>query len=131
MDEMHGRVGGKKNPCWLWHAVNHENSEVVAYVLGDRSEEMLWRLTDLLSSINIEIINVYSDDNFSYSAVISWLILRIGKKNTQKIERKHLTIRTRVKRLARRSICYSKTLEKHKIMIGLYMNIVEFGCKLY
>ncbi|MCL1970650.1 MAG: IS1 family transposase, partial [Candidatus Bathyarchaeota archaeon] len=29
----------------------------------------------------------------------------------QRIERKHLTFRTRLKRLARKTICYSKSLE--------------------
>ena len=31
-----------------------------------------------------------------------------GKRHTQKIERKHLTLRTRIKRLARKTICFSK-----------------------
>ena len=34
MDEMWGRVYSKETPCWLWHAINHENGDVVAYVLG-------------------------------------------------------------------------------------------------
>ncbi len=29
----------------------------------------------------------------------------VGKQNTQQIERKHLTLRTRIKRLARETIC--------------------------
>ncbi|MDR2203501.1 MAG: IS1 family transposase [Nitrososphaerota archaeon] len=34
---------------------------------------------------------------------------------------------TRLKRLARRTICYSKSLEMHKIMFGLLINALEFG----
>ncbi|MBD2463520.1 transposase, partial [Oscillatoria sp. FACHB-1407] len=33
-----------------------------------------------------------------------------GKANTQKIERKHLTLRTRIKRLVRKTICFSKSV---------------------
>jgi IS1 family transposase len=33
----------------------------------------------------------------------------VRKRNTQKIERKHLTLRTRIKRLARKTICFSKS----------------------
>ena len=50
-----------------------------------------------------------------------------GKRNTQQIERKHLTLRTRVKRLARKTICFSKSTELHDIVIGLFVNRYEFG----
>jgi insertion element IS1 protein InsB len=46
----------------------------------------------------------------------------------QKIERKHLTLRTRLKRLARRTLCFSRSRVMHDLFIGLYMNRVEFGC---
>ncbi len=32
---------------------------------------------------------------------------RVGKQNTQKIESKHTNLRARIKRLARRTICFS------------------------
>jgi insertion element IS1 protein InsB len=50
-----------------------------------------------------------------------------GKRNTQKIERKHLTLRTRIKRLARKRICFSKTTQMHHIVLGLFMNRYAFG----
>ena len=40
-----------------------------------------------------------------------------------KIERNHLTLRTRIKRLCRKTICFSKNLEIHKAVIG---TITEF-----
>jgi insertion element IS1 protein InsB len=127
MDEMWGRVYCKETPCWLWHAINHENGDVVAYVLGSREHEMLEELLDLLDLLDVEIVAVYSDDNYAYHEVIPRNILHTGKRNTQRIERKHLTFRTRLKRLARRTICYSKSLEMHKIMFGLLINMLEFG----
>src|SRR5688572_20182588 len=50
-----------------------------------------------------------------------------GKRNTQKIERKHLTLRARIKRLARKTICFSKSVQMHDIVIGLFVNRYEFG----
>ena len=50
-----------------------------------------------------------------------------GKQNTQKIERKHLTLRTRIKRLVRKTICFSKTTQMHDIVIGLFVNRYAFG----
>jgi len=51
----------------------------------------------------------------------------VGKDMTWKIERKHLTLRTRIKRLARRTICFSKSILMHNIVVGLYINLFEFG----
>ena len=73
----------------------------------------------------------YSYDNFAYHEVIPWEILEIGKKNTQKIERKHLIFRTRLKRLVGKTICFSKSIEMHKILFGMLINSLEFGVKLF
>jgi insertion element IS1 protein InsB len=45
----------------------------------------------------------------------------------QKIERTHLTVRTRRKRLARKTLCLSRSRVMHDLLIGLYMNRIEFG----
>ena len=52
---------------------------------------------------------------------------RAGKRFTQQLERKHLTLRTRIKRLVRKTICFSKTIEMHDTVIGLFINRYEFG----
>ncbi|MBW4540387.1 MAG: IS1 family transposase, partial [Myxacorys chilensis ATA2-1-KO14] len=51
----------------------------------------------------------------------------VGKRNTGQIERKHLTLRTRIKRLARKTICFSKSIWLHDVVIGLFINRYEFG----
>ena len=50
-----------------------------------------------------------------------------GKRNTQKIERKHLTLRTCIKRLVRKTICFSKSIQMHDLVIGLFVNRYAFG----
>jgi insertion element IS1 protein InsB len=107
MDEMWGRVCSKKTPYWLWHAINHENGDVVAFALGVRKSDMLHDLLRRLETANIKIAAVFADDNFAYRDIIAPDNLLTGKRNTQKIERKHLTFKTRLKRLARKTICYS------------------------
>ncbi|MDR0460923.1 MAG: IS1 family transposase, partial [Nitrososphaerota archaeon] len=130
MDEMWGRVYCKKTPCWLWHAINHKTGEIIAYVFGTHEHEVLQKLSDLLSKLKIETEAVFSDDNIAYHEAIPANILFTGKRNTQRIERKHLTFRTRLKRLARKTICYSKSLDMHKIVFGLLISALEFGNKL-
>ena len=92
---------------------------------------MLQKLWTLLLKLNVEIVAVFSDDNFAYHELIPKNILHTGKRNTQRIERKHLTFRTRLKRLSRKTICYSKSVEMHKILFGLLVNKLEFGRKLF
>jgi insertion element IS1 protein InsB len=45
----------------------------------------------------------------------------------QKIERKHLTWRTRLKRLARQTLCFSRSPAMHDAEIGLFINQHEFA----
>jgi IS1 family transposase len=40
---------------------------------------------------------------------------------------KHINLRTRIKRLMRHTICFSKTEQMHDLVIGLFINRYEFG----
>jgi insertion element IS1 protein InsB len=48
------------------------------------------------------------------------------KEHMQKIESKHINLRTRIKRLVRRTLCFSKTERMHDLVIGLLVNRYEF-----
>jgi transposase-like protein len=50
-----------------------------------------------------------------------------GKRRTQRIERKPLRLRTRIKRLTRKTICFSRSVQMHDLIIGLFVNRYEFG----
>jgi len=78
----------------------------------------------------VEFESVFSDDNFAYHEFILKDVLQTGKCNAQKIECKYLMFRTRLKCLARRTICYSKSWDMHTIVFGLLINTLEFGRKL-
>ena len=49
-------------------------------------------------------------------------LTRRTKENTQKIESKHINLRTRIKRLVRCTLCFSKTERMHDLVIGLFIN---------
>lgn len=49
-----------------------------------------------------------------------------GKIFTQRIERNNLTLRTRIKRLARRTICFSRSVELHEKVIGAFIEKYMF-----
>ncbi|BAX54647.1 IS1 transposase [Photobacterium damselae subsp. piscicida] len=45
----------------------------------------------------------------------------IGKRYTQRIERTNLTLRSRLKRLVRKTIGFSKSEEMHDKVIGMFI----------
>jgi insertion element IS1 protein InsB len=69
----------------------------------------------------------YTDGWGAYQRHLDGSLHSVGKRKTQKIERKHLTLRTRMKRLARQTICFSKSIVMHDVVIGLFINRFEFG----
>ncbi|XAV88462.1 MAG: IS1 family transposase [Candidatus Symbiodolus clandestinus] len=46
----------------------------------------------------------------------------VGKIFTQRIERHNLTLRTHIKRLSRRTICFSKSITIREKIIGAYLD---------
>ena len=85
-------------------------------------------MDDLLALLKpFPIGTVYTDNNFAYQKRIPAEQLITGKKNTQKIERDHLTLRTRIKRLCRKTICFSKNEEIHKAVVGTFINLYFWG----
>ena len=125
LDEMWSFVGGKENPRWLWHAIDHRTGAVLAYVFGDRKDRVFLQLKELLKPFGIK--RFYTDGWGAYERHLEPEEHEVSKQNTQKIERKHLTLRTRIKRLVRKTICFSKTCQMHDIVIGLFINRYEFG----
>jgi insertion element IS1 protein InsB len=124
-DEMWSFVKRKKNQRWLWHAIDHYSGKVLAYVFGRRQDEACLKLKALLEPFGIT--KYYTAYWGAYTRHIDMDQHVSGKRNTQKIERKHLTLRARIKRLARKTICFSKSVQMHDIVIGLFVNRYEFG----
>ena len=98
---------------------------MLAYVFGDHKDKVFLQVKVLLEPFGIT--RFYTDDWGAYERHLSSEEQVIGKQNTQKIERKHLTRRTRIKRLVRKTIGFSKLNNMHDIVIGLFINRYEFG----
>jgi len=125
MDEMWSFVESKKQERWLWHAIDHQTGQLLAYVLAPHHDAAFKQLQSLLAPFGIQ--HFYTDGWGAYERHLDPQQHTIGKANTQTIERKHLTMRTRIKRLTRKTICFSKSIDLHDIVIGLFINRHEFG----
>ena len=119
-------VGAKKRARWLWHALDPHTGRVLAYVVGTRKDAVFLNLKALLAPLGIT--RYYTDKAGVYRRHLPPAQHAVGKLTMPKIERKHFTLRTRLKRLARKSLCFSRSRVMHELLIGLYMHRVEFGC---
>ena len=125
LDEMWSYVRSKANPRWLWHAIDHHTGTVLAYVFGRRQDTVFLELKALLEPFGIT--RYFTDGWGAYERHLAAAQHQVGKANTQKIESKHINLRTRIKRLVRRTLCFSKTEHMHDLVIGLFINRYEFG----
>jgi insertion element IS1 protein InsB len=124
VDEMWSFVGKKREPRWLWHAIDHRSGHVLAYVLGRRKDEVFLKLKALLKPFGI---TRYTDYWGAYTRHLDADAHQPGKRNTRQVERKHLTLRTRIKRRVHKTLCFSRLTQMHDIVIGLFVNRYEFG----
>lgn len=98
-------------------------------MFGKRKDVVFKQLKALLDPFGIA--RYYTDDWGAYERHLDAGLHEVGKRNTQKIERKNLNLRTWVKRLARKTICFSKDETMHDTVIGLLINKVEFGIDIH
>jgi insertion element IS1 protein InsB len=124
MEEMWSFVGDKSHQYWLWWAIDHTTGEPLAFHFGTGEYENLDELLALLKPFDIKII--YTDNNLAYQVRVRNSEVVTGKGNTQKIERKHLSLRTWCSRLMRKGIRFSKDHRMHKIVVALIINFWFF-----
>ena len=118
-------VGSKAHQRWLWHAIDPRTGVVLAYVLGNRAAAVFVQWQKLLPPFGL--VHFYTDAAGVYDRHLPAAAHTVGKLHTQQIERNHLTLRTRIKRLARKTICFSKSVFMPDTVIGLFVNRYEFG----
>jgi insertion element IS1 protein InsB len=105
--------------------LEHETGRVVAYVFGRREDWALLQLKALLAPLGIG--RFYTHGWGAYRRHLEPGRHVVGKRRTQQLERKYLTLRTRIKRSVRRTICFANSVQLHEIVIGLFLNRFEFG----
>jgi IS1 family transposase len=120
LDEMWTFVQRKNNQCWLWLAYSPKHRQMVSFSLGKRTDQSLQNLLEKLQAL--KITRFYSDNWESYQNLIPSYRHWIGKRGTQRIERQNLNFRTHLKRLQRRTICFSKSKQMLEAVVKLYIH---------
>ena len=123
LDELWSFVGSKAwGICWVWAALCRRSGQVVAFTLGDRSEEAALRL-------RAEIPGGYrrcatrSDQWAPYALAFARRTHRLCKKKegqTNRAESFWGALRQRASRLVRRARSFSKRLDHHELWLRLF-----------
>ena len=120
LDEFWSWVGKRKQgKRWVWYAYCADSGKILAFQIGKRNDATCKRLFKKLNHLTIN--KYYTDDWKSYKKYIPAEKHIISKKKTQKIERQNLNFRTHIKRLCRRTLCFSKKDDMHFGFIKAYI----------
>ena len=107
VDEMQTYIGRKANKCWIIYAIDRKTKEVIDFCIGSRAQKNIGQIIKPLLAYDPK--RIYTDGLNAYPGLIPKELHRIGKYFTNRIERMNLTLRTHLKRLGRKTICYSKS----------------------
>ena len=117
-------VGFRKNKRWVWLALCRRTRQIVAYVIGDRSEatcRVLWERVPRSYKGGL----VYTDFWDAYQKVLPDEYHRaVGKDSghTSHVERFNNTLRQRLARFVRKTLSFSKTDAMHECCLRLFLH---------
>ncbi len=121
IDELWMYVAKKKKKVWLLYAYCYETDEILAFAIGKRSSKTVRNL--LLKLKGLEIDWYLTDKWEAFSKELPYYKHLIGKQFTKAIEGVNTWFRVRIRRLNRRTTCFSKKL------VYLYAIIKLLICK--
>ena len=124
LDELWSFVVKKTNQAWIWIARCRKTRQVVAYAIGDRSEQTCRRLWEAIP-LAYRAGDCYTDFWAAYQAVIpEEQHSAVGKDSgeTAHVERWNNTLRQRLARFVRKTLSFSKSLLMHHACLILFLH---------
>lgn len=118
VDELCTFISSKSNRYWVAYALRKEDNTVVDFRVGKRTNKTLRPIIETLSLSFAK--SIFTDRLINYQTLIEKSIHKTKKRGTNRIERMNLNLRTHLKRLNRKSICFSKSLTMLRACIAIY-----------
>jgi len=118
VDEMHAVVKGKGRQCYITYALNKVTKQVIDFVVGGRTRENIGKVIDSLMPFNPK--KICTDHLRVYNGLVEKDIHVSNRYQINHIERFNLTLRTHLKRLCRRTICFSRSSEMLDCCLRIY-----------
>lgn len=118
MDELKTFLRKKVNEKWVVYAIEKETREVADFRVGRRSKKVLGGVVETLKLSDAR--RIYTDGFELYRYLIPKEIHSKRPFGINHIERKNLNLRTHLKRLGRKTICFSKSLVMLEACLRIY-----------
>ena len=107
VDEMCTYIRHKRNFSWIVLALEKETKRVVTFAVGKRNNKTLSHVLNTLKLAAAK--KIFTDRLKNYQYLIEKKLHSVKRFGTNHIERLNLTLRTHLKRLNRRTICFSRS----------------------
>jgi len=101
------------------YAINRYSKQIINFVVGRRTKENISMVVSVLQKLQPKAI--YSDRLNIYESLICKDIHKIYPRCINYIERKNLTLRTLLKRLARKTLCFTRRADMLKNVVFLWI----------
>lgn len=118
VDEMRTFIRKKQNPIWIVYALDRETKKVISFNIGKRTNKTLNVVLNTLRLSKAK--SIFTDGLKNYRHLIERKIHRCQRFSTNHIERKNLSLRTHLKRLNRKTICFSKSGAMLSAILKIY-----------
>lgn len=118
IDELKTFIGNKENECWICYAIERSTRRVVYFIVGRRTKKNIKKVVQAILSLSPA--KVYTDGLNVYPKLIPGQLHSTEKRQTNHIERFNLTLRTHLKRLSRKTICFSKSAKMLVACLKIY-----------
>jgi IS1 family transposase/transposase-like protein len=118
VDEMRTYVKRKDKLIWIVYALEKQTKNVVSFNIGRRTNQTLKKVITSLELSEAE--KIITDKLKNYTFLIRPEIHSTKFRGINHIERKNLTLRTHLKRLNRKTICFSKSLVTLNAILKIY-----------
>ena len=122
-DEVWSFVLKKANPRWLWTVLCRRTRQIVAFVIGDRSDETCEKLWHQIPEA-YQACHSYSDFWSAYNKVLPKDTHHsVGKESgqTNHMERWNNTLRQRNGRYVRKTLSFSKSDYYHELVTRIFI----------
>jgi len=120
IDEMQTFVGKNEpsNYRYIIYAINKSTKRVIDFSIGRRTKENLQKVIN--NVLKLTPVRIYTDGLSTYKTLIEPSIHKVRFSCTNHIERNNLTLRTHIKRLSRKTICFSRSIEMLQNCVAIY-----------
>lgn len=119
VDELFTYVRNKNNRICIAYSFEPETGFVMDISVGRRNKSNLRKVTDTL--LLSDARQICTDNLDIYKTLIPESIHTTKARSTNHIERKHLSLRTHLKRLNRKTLCFSKSVCMLLCIVKIYL----------